>query len=127
MNGEADKTESLNLRTPMLESRFIPFCLFVGVAGILACVSSAQAAQQYRVNNNTSVFVDEHSVPKNVQNNNCGADIMVPTNTSTEWSAFRNNKPACVVLTDGADCDLEDMQLHAGAEDSRGSRRRDWE
>ena len=71
-------------------------------------VAVVWAADQYRVNNNESVDIDEHGVSKTITNN-FGYDIMVPTKTSDEWSAFRTNKPSGISLADiitFADCAL---------------------
>ena len=55
------------------------------------------AAASYQVNSGTSQVIDEHGVCRQVTNNHAsGRPIFVPTNTSTEWTAFRDNVPAGV-------------------------------
>ncbi len=63
---------------------------------VMVAVSVAYAAQYYRVNVGQTSWIGE--LNKNVQNN-CGADIFVPTNTVGEQNNFIANKPSCVTLT----------------------------
>ncbi len=55
----------------------------------------------FRVNtgNSNRQTITAHSITRQVTNN-CSNNIFVPTSWSTEWSAFRNNKPNCVDLCD---------------------------
>lgn len=53
-------------------------------------IGTVYAATSYRVNSGTQVTINEQGVCKKVTNNNAG-DIFVPTNTATEWTAFRTN------------------------------------
>ncbi len=82
------------------------FCLFI-------YSTSSWAVDFYRVNNNQTVLINEHSVSKNVNNNACGMDIFVPTKTAAEWTDFRTNKPACISLTDPYDCAPTTLHSHS--------------
>ncbi len=86
----------------MLKSQNI-LRFWIGLFSCIALVSVVYAAQYYRVNNGQTVLVNEHWVQYNVTNS-CGAwkDIFVPTNSPTEWSNFRTNKPGCISLTNPA-------------------------
>ena len=66
---------------------------------ILLVVSIAWAAQSYYIASGASQTINEWGVQKKVTNG-CGPAIFVPTNSSAEWTAFRNNKPSCVTLAD---------------------------
>lgn len=68
-----------------------PLLLALGVA------ERGFALDSYRVNASESVFVNEHGAAYIVKNNGT-VNVMVPTKTSTEWTAFRNNKPAYITL-----------------------------
>jgi hypothetical protein len=73
---------------------------------VLFFLSVSNTANMYRVNNGATVLINEHGVNKNVANA-CGVDRMVPTLTAGEWTNFRNNKPACMTLSDpAAPCNL---------------------
>ena len=70
------------------------------------------AAASYQVNHGQTVDIDEHAVRRCVTNNYAsGQAIFVPTNTSTEWSAFRTNAPAGVSV---ANCTPVTIFLTAG-------------
>ena len=75
----------------------------VALSTLLISVS-VLAASSYRINNGATISVNEHGVSKNVKNNSCGVDILVPTSTSGEWSDFRSNAPVCVQITNAYDC-----------------------
>lgn len=58
------------------------------------------AATHYQVNHGTDQNIDEHGECRNVANAHAsGWAIFVPTNTSTEWQAFRDNAPTGVTVT----------------------------
>ena len=65
--------------------------------GVLIVGVLVNAAQYYRVNNGTTVTINEWSVCKKVTNNT-GKDIFVPTNTSNEWNQFRTYFPSGISL-----------------------------
>jgi len=63
----------------------------------------AFGASLYRVNNAANTDILEWSVCRNVANA-AGHDLMVPTNTSEEWSAFRANPPPSVTVGNCGPC-----------------------
>lgn len=65
--------------------------------GVLIVGALVNAAQYYRVNNGTTVTINEWSVCKKVTNST-GKDIFVPTNTSNEWNQFRTYFPSGISL-----------------------------
>lgn len=67
--------------------------------GVLMVGVLVNAAQSYRVNNGTTVTIDEWGICKKVTNNT-GKDIFVPTNTSNEWNLFRTYYPTGISLGD---------------------------
>lgn len=78
--------------------RFFVFISIICLGILFSGVSPANAADSYRVNNGTTVKIDEHGVCRNVTNN-VGSAIFVPTRTATEWATFRSNKPSAVTVT----------------------------
>ena len=75
--------------------------LAVTMAIVAAGFLVVYAATSYQVNYNATVEVDEHSTCKKVTNGSgTGLAIFVPTNTTGEWSAFRENLPSGVTLAD---------------------------
>ena len=74
-------------------TKFLTFILF------LLLSFTASAADFHTVANGADKDITEHSVTRNVSNDSCGATIFVPTKTAAEWTAFRNNPPACVTVT----------------------------
>lgn len=44
--------------------------------------------------------IEEHGDCKIVTQNTCSKDVFIPTKTSPEWTAFKNNHPACIQLAD---------------------------
>jgi len=59
----------------------------------------SEASVGYRVNASQSVHVNEWGTCREVNNSSSGPPTFVPTNTSGEWTAFRNNKPVNISLT----------------------------
>lgn len=58
---------------------------------------TAWAADMYSVNSGATVQINEHGVCQRITNSHgSGRPIMVPTRTATEWTTFRNNRPAGV-------------------------------
>ena len=57
--------------------------------------SSFVSATIYRVGD--SRYINRHGVRQWVSSA-CALDVMIPTGTSGEWTAFRSNSPACVTL-----------------------------
>lgn len=90
--------------------------ILAGVCVILLSVSiyaGNQSKKSYRsVNatttvgyeNNAGSFnankIEEHGDCKIVTANTCGKDVFIPTNTSPERTAFKDNHPACIILAD---------------------------
>lgn len=72
----------------------------LGVLALLVLFSGgAWGADSYRVNSGATVQINEHSVCQRVTNNHAsGQGILVPTKTASEWTTFRNNRPAGVTL-----------------------------
>jgi len=68
------------------------------------------AATSYKVDSGATATIDEWDVCKKVTNNNSLA-IFVPTNTSDEWAAFRNNATGVSLAECGYYCD-EDGDGH---------------
>ena len=72
------------------------FGLFLFIL-VLIGTSSAFAADMYSVNSGATVQINEHGVCQRITNSHSsGRPIMVPTKTATEWTTFRNNRPAGV-------------------------------
>jgi hypothetical protein len=69
---------------------FVPFFLFCFLV---------KADPIFRINNHANQNIDKFGTCKNVQNES-GKDIMVPTNSSGEWSAFLAHLPAGVTIVD---------------------------
>lgn len=65
--------------------------------------SNGFAASSYRVNNGNNQDIIEWSICRNV-NNGAGHDLMVPTNSSAEWTAFRSNAPSGVTVGNCGPC-----------------------
>lgn len=58
---------------------------------------TAWSADMYSVNSGATVQINEHGVCQRITNGHAsGQRIMVPTRTATEWTTFRNNRPAGV-------------------------------
>lgn len=68
---------------------------FVVIPGIVFALNTIVSGFQV---SSTPVSIDAHGVCQKV-NATDGKTYFVPTNTSTEWSAFRANKPAGVMLS----------------------------
>lgn len=64
---------------------------------ITTLIIVAYASSSYRANNWTTITINEHAVCKKVVNNSW-LNYFVPTNNTTEWSAFRNNLPWWVTI-----------------------------
>jgi hypothetical protein len=65
----------------------------------------AFALINYRVTNGATVTINEHNACYDVTNNSAnGADVLVPTRTVGEWTAFRNNLPAGVTAVVNGSC-----------------------
>jgi len=107
--------------------------ILAGVCVILLSVSiyaSSQNKKSYRsVNATTTVGfendagsfnankIEEHGDCKIVTQNTCGKDVFIPTATSPERAAFKNNHPSCIVLADCANtCVLKEFMewVYAG-------------
>lgn len=74
------------------------FGLFLFIL-VLTGTSSAFAADMYSVNSGATVQINEHGVCQRITNSHgSGRPIMVPTRTATEWTTFRNNRPAGVAM-----------------------------
>lgn len=72
------------------------------VIAILLCAPAAVVAvnivaEGYRVGT-TATTIDAHGTCNSVVSTN-GQEYFVPTNSATEWSAFRNNKPTNISLS----------------------------
>lgn len=78
-------------------SRVFIILIFIGFA------QYAQSATMYRVNASQTTTIDEWGTCQDVTNGSA-VDIMVPTNTSAEWLAFRSNLPPSVSLASCAGC-----------------------
>lgn len=63
------------------------------VLGFLMSITGVFAAQYYNAPYNTQITVNEHGVCQKVVNYN-GYTVLVPTNSSTEWSYFRSYAPS---------------------------------
>lgn len=59
----------------------------------------AIGAQYYRISVSQTQLVNEQGVCQKVTNNG-NQDIFIPTNTSNEWSLFRQNKPSYISLAE---------------------------
>jgi len=76
---------------------------------VLACSMALllTGATSYQVNNGSNQDIDEWGTCKNVDNNHAsGSALFVPTATSTEWSAFYNNSPPGVTVSDCNSCSV---------------------
>lgn len=61
----------------------------------------AWSAVSYQVTSGATVDITEHTVCKRVTNSHAsGLAIFVPTNTSTEWSAFYTSPPAGITIAE---------------------------
>lgn len=77
----------------------------------------SHAATMYQVNSGTNQDIIEWSACRNV-NNGAPHALMVPTNTSAEWSAFYNNPPPSVTAGDCGPCPaIEFVGASSGAGD----------
>lgn len=56
------------------------------------------AATSYRSDPNSTITVNEQGTCKSITQGNSGKSYFIPTNTSNEWSLFRQNKPSDVSL-----------------------------
>lgn len=74
----------------------------IGLSALIVLVliaATAFAADMYSVNSGATVQIDEHGVCQRITNSHSsGQAIMVPTRTATEWTTFRNNRPAGVAM-----------------------------
>lgn len=68
---------------------------FLGIS-MLSVLSSADPI--FRINSGSNLSINKFSNCKNI-NNASAKDVMVPTNTSTEWSQFLANLPGSVTAT----------------------------
>ena len=60
----------------------------------------------YALNDNQTVIVDQTYVCTRVKNNACaGTAVFIPTKTSTEWTNFNSNHPACIAINPDMDGD----------------------
>ena len=76
----------------------ISFVLFLST-------SLSQAAVSYSVAAGSTTYITEFGVCRWVRNNHAsGLAIFVPTNSASEWSAFRSNPPAGVTVVLGPGC-----------------------
>jgi hypothetical protein len=77
---------------------------FKAVLAVFVCffvaVVVAAAAQFYGVAGGSTVEVNEHSICKKVSNTAGSPTVFIPTNTATEWQAFRDYHPAHIGLAD---------------------------
>lgn len=73
--------------------------LFALILLFLPAATTALAADMYQVNSGATVQINEHGVCQRITNSHAsGRPIMVPTRTATEWTTFRNNRPAGVAM-----------------------------
>ena len=72
--------------------------LGLGLLALAVAGTVISAATSYRVNSGQTVTVNEHSTCQQVINSS-GVDYFIPTNSATEWEAFRNNSPSGVSLS----------------------------
>lgn len=71
---------------------------FAFFALVFFSVSEVQAETNYTIAGNGAwQIIDEHGVCRHVRNNR-SETVHVPTLTSSEWAAFRNNTPANIVV-----------------------------
>lgn len=70
----------------------MPVAILIAGAGIV------YAAQSYRLNNGQTQQINEQGACAQIGNGS-GKDIFVPTNSSTEWSAFRDHVPSGVTIS----------------------------
>lgn len=66
---------------------------------MMTIADNAQAAQYYTVEGGSSLKVDEWGTCYNVINLSGYPTVFIPTNTSTEWSAFINHHPSHISLS----------------------------
>jgi hypothetical protein len=64
----------------------------------------SQAADKYRINNGTSLIINEFAACKSITNNS-GRDLMVPTKSAVGWASFHGNAHSGVsISTPVSDC-----------------------
>ncbi len=78
-------------------------CIRIFLLAALLASGEARAASSYRVNSGANQDIIEWSTCRNVANG-AAHDLMVPTNTGAEWSAFRSNAPPGVTVGDCGPC-----------------------
>jgi hypothetical protein len=81
--------------TPKL---YLNFFIFLAIVSILFYFQKIYADPIFRINNGGNLQINKFSVCKDVTNSS-GKDIMVPTNSSGEWSDFLAHLPAGVTAT----------------------------
>jgi hypothetical protein len=73
---------------------------FILLSAVAFSAPPAFADPIFRVNHGTNQQIDKFGVCKNITNSNASKDVMVPTNTNGEWSAFLANPPSNVTVPD---------------------------